>query len=127
MREYAIGIDVGGTNIKVGLFDQNMNAIKYLQTLTDTELEADQKNEYGNQQSADIFDPPMAEGMVGVRLMAGDPKADERNKRGPRVRQIVEGIRRHGNSAGKNSRHQFAGKEQHIEKDPHRAAENAVF
>ena len=42
MREYAIGIDVGGTNIKVGLFDQNMNAIKYLQTLTDTELEADQ-------------------------------------------------------------------------------------
>ena len=30
MREYAIGIDVGGTNIKVGLFDQNMNAIKHL-------------------------------------------------------------------------------------------------
>lgn len=42
MREYAIGIDVGGTNIKVGLFDRSMNPVKHLQTLTDKELEADQ-------------------------------------------------------------------------------------
>lgn len=42
MREYAIGIDVGGTNIKVGLFDRNMQMIKSLKTLTDKELEADQ-------------------------------------------------------------------------------------
>ena len=42
MRQYAIGIDVGGTNIKVGLFDQDMNLVKCLQTLTDTELEAEQ-------------------------------------------------------------------------------------
>ena len=42
MREYAIGIDVGGTNIKVGLFDRDMNMIKKIETLTDKELEADQ-------------------------------------------------------------------------------------
>ena len=42
MREYAIGIDVGGTNIKVGLFDREMNMVKKIQTLTDKELEADQ-------------------------------------------------------------------------------------
>ena len=41
MREYAIGIDVGGTNIKVGLFDREMNLVKKIQTLTDKELEAD--------------------------------------------------------------------------------------
>lgn len=42
MREYAIGIDVGGTNIKVGLFDKSMHLVKKLQTLTDNELEASQ-------------------------------------------------------------------------------------
>ena len=41
MREYAIGIDVGGTNIKVGLFDKDMQMVKSLKTLTDKELEAD--------------------------------------------------------------------------------------
>lgn len=41
MQEYAIGIDVGGTNIKVGLFDREMNLVRSLQTLTDKELEAD--------------------------------------------------------------------------------------
>ena len=42
MREYAIGIDVGGTNIKVGLFDKDMQMIKSIKTLTDKELEANQ-------------------------------------------------------------------------------------
>ena len=42
MQEYAIGIDVGGTNIKVGLFDQDANLIRSLQSLTDKELEANE-------------------------------------------------------------------------------------
>lgn len=42
MKEYAIGIDVGGTTIKVGLFDSSMNPIRHTQTFTDKELEADQ-------------------------------------------------------------------------------------
>lgn len=42
MRDYAIGIDVGGTNIKVGLFDKDMHAVKSIKTLTDKELEANQ-------------------------------------------------------------------------------------
>ncbi|MBQ8088376.1 MAG: ROK family protein, partial [Clostridia bacterium] len=41
MKEYAVGIDVGGTNISVGLFDQEMHTVKSIETLTDTELEAD--------------------------------------------------------------------------------------
>ena len=41
MKEYAVGIDLGGTNISVGLFDREMHAVKTIETLTDVELEAD--------------------------------------------------------------------------------------
>ena len=42
MKKYAIGIDVGGTNINVGLFDGSREPVQSLQSLTDKELEADQ-------------------------------------------------------------------------------------
>ena len=42
MKKYAIGIDVGGTNISVGLFDGSREPVQSLQSLTDKELEADQ-------------------------------------------------------------------------------------
>lgn len=42
MGKYAIGIDVGGTNSKIGLFDSEMHPLNVINTLTDKELEADQ-------------------------------------------------------------------------------------
>ena len=42
MKKYAIGIDVGGTNSKIGLFDSEMHPLNVINTLTDKELEADQ-------------------------------------------------------------------------------------
>ncbi len=42
MSGYAIGIDVGATNSKIGLFDSQMRAVKIISTLTDKELEAEQ-------------------------------------------------------------------------------------
>ena len=42
MKKYAIGIDVGGTNSKIGLFDSEMHLVRVISTLTDKELEADQ-------------------------------------------------------------------------------------
>ena len=42
MGKYAIGIDVGGTNSKIGLFDSEMHPVNVINTLTDKELEADQ-------------------------------------------------------------------------------------
>ena len=42
MKKYAIGIDVGGTNSKIGLFDPEMHLVRVINTLTDKELEADQ-------------------------------------------------------------------------------------
>ena len=42
MKKYAIGIDVGGTNSKIGLFDSEMHLVWVINTLTDKELEADE-------------------------------------------------------------------------------------
>lgn len=42
MQEYVIGIDLGATNTKVGLFDRKINIIHQLQTYTDNELDAQQ-------------------------------------------------------------------------------------
>ena len=42
MKKYAIGIDVGGTNSKIGLFDSEMHLVRFINTLTDKELEADE-------------------------------------------------------------------------------------
>ena len=39
MNKCRIGIDVGATNIKFGLFDENMELIDNLQTLTDPEID----------------------------------------------------------------------------------------
>ena len=39
MKQYRVGIDVGATNIKIGLFDQEMNLLSQTQTLTDQEAD----------------------------------------------------------------------------------------
>lgn len=41
MKQYSIGIDVGGTNIKVGLFDAQTQLIDSFDTLTDKEADVD--------------------------------------------------------------------------------------
>ena len=42
MKDYAIGIDVGGTRMQVGLFDANMNILSEKQFLTDKEIGAEE-------------------------------------------------------------------------------------
>lgn len=42
MRDYSIGIDVGGTYIKLGAFDRDMKMIRNMTTFTDKELDADE-------------------------------------------------------------------------------------
>ena len=41
MGKYRIGMAVGATNIKFGLFDENMVLVDNLQTLTDPETDLD--------------------------------------------------------------------------------------
>ena len=40
MKKYAIGIDVGGTRMQIGLFDENMEIVSERQFLTDKEMTA---------------------------------------------------------------------------------------
>lgn len=41
MRKYRVGIDVGATNIKIGLFNEEMTLLDQMQTLTDQEADLD--------------------------------------------------------------------------------------
>ena len=42
MKKYVIGIDVGGTKILYGVFDNRMNLLRVIQRATDQELTPDQ-------------------------------------------------------------------------------------
>jgi len=46
MNKCRIGIDVGATNIKVGLFDENMNMIDHIQTLIDQDADLTRLMDY---------------------------------------------------------------------------------
>lgn len=50
MRDYVIGIDVGGTNIKLGLFDSGMQLVSELKYLTDKDATANELMNYLAQQ-----------------------------------------------------------------------------
>ncbi len=50
MRDYVIGIDVGGTNIKLGLFDGSMQLVSELKYLTDKDATANELMNYLAQQ-----------------------------------------------------------------------------
>ena len=46
MKKYRIGIDVGATNIKVGLFDGEMNLLNHMQTLIDQDADLTRLMDY---------------------------------------------------------------------------------
>ena len=46
MKKYSIGIDVGATNIKVGLFDGEMKLIDHVQTLIDQDADLNRLMDY---------------------------------------------------------------------------------
>ena len=50
MRDYVIGIDVGGTNVKLGLFDGGMQLVSELKYLTDKDATATELMNYLSQQ-----------------------------------------------------------------------------
>ena len=50
MRDYVIGIDVGGTNVKLGLFDGGMQLVSELKYLTDKDATANELMNYLAQQ-----------------------------------------------------------------------------
>ena len=55
MRDYVIGIDVGGTNIKLGLFDGGMQLVSELKYLTDKDATANELMNYLSQQVSHLI------------------------------------------------------------------------
>jgi glucokinase len=55
MKEYVVGLDVGGSKILYGLFDGSMNLIRVIQRITDQELMPDQLMDQVAQNVADLL------------------------------------------------------------------------
>ena len=91
------------------------------------QLEAHQQDRHRNDESCDILKSAVSERMLFIRLRAGEPKPDQRDGGAARVGEVVECIRRDADAAGQRSRNQLAGKEENVEQNPDRTAENTVF
>ena len=90
------------------------------------QLHAHQQDQHGDRQPGEIFRPAVAEGVVWIRHFGGDAEAQQRHHGGTGIGQVVECVRRDGNGTGESSGKELPGKEQQIQADPHRAAENTV-
>ena len=90
------------------------------------QLEAHEEDEHGNRQAGEVLDAAVAEGVVGVRLLARQLEAQERDDGGAGVGEVVEGVGGDGDGAGEGAGEEFTGKEQDVQSNAHRAAEDAV-
>ena len=90
------------------------------------QLKAHEDDQQGNEQTGQIFDSAMTEGVAGVRFLTGHLKADQRDQRGARIGQVVEGVRGDGDGIAEKPCEKFSQKQQDIEADSHAAAQHAV-
>ena len=91
-----------------------------------TELEADEDDEHGNDESRDIFDSAVSEGVVLVGLLLRHTEADERDDGRTRVGQVVEGVRHDGNCTAEKTCKKFNAEKNEIQDNSQRTAERAV-
>ena len=54
MAKYAVGIDVGGTHIKIGLFDRQMQLVASRQPPTDREFSAEDLMDFLTRQTQSL-------------------------------------------------------------------------
>ena len=90
------------------------------------QFQAHQQDEHRHRQARDVLHPPVAEGVLRIRLLSRQLKAHQRHEGGTGVRQVVEGVRRDGDGPGQGARQELPGKQQHIQADAHDPAEDAV-
>ena len=90
------------------------------------QLHAHHQNEQGDQQARQIFDAAVAEGVSVVRLLPRQLKAHQGDHRGAGVRQVIEGVGRHGDGAGEHTGQKLSQRQQQIEKNTHTAGQHAV-
>ncbi len=84
-------------------------------------------HEKGNNQSRNIFDPAVSEGMIPVRGLArhlNPYKADDGRSR---VGQIIKCVRHNGNTVKQKTNSQLAPKQQQIAHNPYQPRKHAVL
>ena len=90
------------------------------------QLKAHGDDQGRQQQPCQVLHPAMAEGVVQVRLLPCDGKAQQGDHRGPGVRQVVEGVRHNGHRAGEQTGKIFPCEQQDVEENAVHGAEGAV-
>ena len=68
----------------------------------------------------------MAEGVLLVGVLSGQPEPHQGDDGGGSIRQVVEGIGHYGNGAGGQAGEELAQKEQGIERDAHAPGHRAA-
>ena len=90
------------------------------------QLKAHQQDDDRDDETRDVLEPPVAERMLGVGLLPGQTKAQQRHDGRARVGQVVKGVRRDGDRARKRPRKQLEREEQQVDGNAHRAAKHTV-
>ena len=91
-----------------------------------TELKADEDDEHGDDESRDVFDSAVSEGVVLVGLLLRHTEADERNDGRACIGQVVEGVRHNGDCTAEQTCKKFDAEKNEIQDNSQRAAERAV-
>lgn len=73
----------------------------------------------GHHQTGEVLHPSVAEGVLLVGVLSGQPEPHQGDDGGGSIRQVVEGIGHHGNGAGGQAGEELAQKEQGIKRDAH--------
>lgn len=123
-----VGLDEYGANqnderhrIEYGLFGRND-----LFHGGFAELEADEDDDHGNDESRDVLDSAVSEGVVLVGLLLRHTEADERDDGGACVGQIVEGIRHDGDRTAEQTCKKFNAEKDEVQNNSQRTAQRAV-
>ena len=91
------------------------------------QLKAHQQNQHGHGQAGQILDAAMAEGVIRIRLLPCQLKAQQGDKGASGVGEVVEGVGGDGDRAGEGAGKELPGEQQHIQRNAHRAAEDTVL
>ena len=78
------------------------------------QLEAHQQDQHGHHQAGEVLHPPVAEGVLVVRLLLRQAKAQQGDHGGPGVGKVVHGVRHYGDGPGGQARQQLSQKQQQI-------------
>ena len=79
------------------------------------------QHDHGDDHGAEVFDTPVAEGMLLVRLSACELRTDDRDQRAARVGNIVDRVEHDGDGVAHQTDHRLEAGKEHVGDDPDNA------